>query len=95
MTMEAHSKVTASHLKRDAYLYVRQSTVRQVFENQHGFRAELSERAARAAAQPYFPILCAVGSVCSTSANTHYVMRIHRPPPPSVVLAGPHLILGV
>jgi hypothetical protein len=33
MTMEAHTKVTASHLKRDAYLYVRQSTVRQVFEN--------------------------------------------------------------
>ena len=27
------SKVTARHLKRDAYLYIRQSTVRQVFEN--------------------------------------------------------------
>ena len=26
-------KVTADHLKRDAYLYVRQSTLRQVFEN--------------------------------------------------------------
>ena len=33
MTIEAHQKVTASHLKRNAYLYVRQSTVRQVFEN--------------------------------------------------------------
>jgi DNA invertase Pin-like site-specific DNA recombinase len=33
MTSEAHQKVTASHLKRNAYLYVRQSTVRQVFEN--------------------------------------------------------------
>ena len=30
---EASSKVTDSHLKRDAYLYVRQSTLRQVFEN--------------------------------------------------------------
>ena len=30
---EASSKVTASHLKRDAYLYVRQSTLRQVLEN--------------------------------------------------------------
>jgi DNA invertase Pin-like site-specific DNA recombinase len=30
---QAHQKVTASHLRRDAYLYVRQSTVRQVFEN--------------------------------------------------------------
>ena len=30
---EASSKVTASHLKRDAFLYVRQSTLRQVVEN--------------------------------------------------------------
>jgi DNA invertase Pin-like site-specific DNA recombinase len=33
MTTQAHHKVTASHLERSAYLYVRQSTVRQVFEN--------------------------------------------------------------
>ena len=33
MSTDASQKVTASHLKRDAYLYVRQSTVRQVFEN--------------------------------------------------------------
>jgi DNA invertase Pin-like site-specific DNA recombinase len=33
MRSSAHPKVTASHLRRDAYLYVRQSTVRQVFEN--------------------------------------------------------------
>lgn len=32
MSMDA-SKVGARHLERDAYLYVRQSTVRQVFEN--------------------------------------------------------------
>ena len=31
--METNSKVTAGHLKRIAYLYIRQSTVRQVFEN--------------------------------------------------------------
>jgi DNA invertase Pin-like site-specific DNA recombinase len=30
---EATSKVQARHLKRNAYLYVRQSTLRQVFEN--------------------------------------------------------------
>ena len=29
----AHEKVNASHLKRNAYLYIRQSTLRQVFEN--------------------------------------------------------------
>ena len=33
MSPDVSQKVTASHLKRDAYLYVRQSTVRQVFEN--------------------------------------------------------------
>ena len=32
-TAESHQKVTATHLKRSAYLYVRQSTVRQVLEN--------------------------------------------------------------
>jgi DNA invertase Pin-like site-specific DNA recombinase len=33
MTTEANSKVQARHLSRNAYLYVRQSTLRQVFEN--------------------------------------------------------------
>lgn len=33
MNHDAHQKVKASHLKRNAYLYVRQSTLRQVFEN--------------------------------------------------------------
>src|SRR2546428_871760 len=33
MNTEPHQKVAATHLKRNAYLYVRQSTMRQVFEN--------------------------------------------------------------
>jgi DNA invertase Pin-like site-specific DNA recombinase len=33
MTGSSHQKVNANHLKRNAYLYVRQSTLRQVFEN--------------------------------------------------------------
>jgi DNA invertase Pin-like site-specific DNA recombinase len=33
MSSENHSKVQARHLKRSAFLYVRQSTLRQVFEN--------------------------------------------------------------
>ena len=33
MTSDPHDKVQARHLKRSAYLYVRQSTLRQVFEN--------------------------------------------------------------
>ena len=30
---EANKKVTADHLKRNAYLYIRQSTLKQVMEN--------------------------------------------------------------
>ena len=43
----AHQKVTASHLSRDAYLYVRQSTLRQVFEHAESTRRQyaLRERA--------------------------------------------------
>ena len=33
MTTDAHQKITASHLARGAYVYVRQSTLRQVLEN--------------------------------------------------------------
>jgi DNA invertase Pin-like site-specific DNA recombinase len=33
VSFEAAGKVTADHLRRDAYLYVRQSTLRQVLEN--------------------------------------------------------------
>jgi DNA invertase Pin-like site-specific DNA recombinase len=42
--MEAHAKITASHLKRDAYLYIRQSTVRQVFENQESTKRQYALR---------------------------------------------------
>jgi DNA invertase Pin-like site-specific DNA recombinase len=33
MTSDAHDKVQARHLKRSAYLYIRQSSLRQVFEH--------------------------------------------------------------
>jgi len=44
---EVYQKVRPSHLKRDAYLYVRQSTLRQVFENQESTKRQygLRERA--------------------------------------------------
>ena len=43
----AHQKVTASHLSRNAYLYVRQSSLRQVFEHGESTRRQyaLRERA--------------------------------------------------
>jgi DNA invertase Pin-like site-specific DNA recombinase len=45
--LDQHHKVTAGHLKRLAYLYVRQSTLRQVFENTESTRRQyaLRERA--------------------------------------------------
>ena len=44
---DVHRKVTAGHLSRDAYLYVRQSSLRQVFENVESTRRQyaLRERA--------------------------------------------------
>ena len=33
MTVHAQQKVTTSHLKRKAFLYVRQSSMQQVFKN--------------------------------------------------------------
>ena len=39
----AHQKVVASHLSRDAYLYVRQSTPRQVFDHDRLTCCRMSE----------------------------------------------------
>lgn len=44
MITEIHSKVRDSHLRRDAYLYVRQSTVRQVFENTESTKRQYALR---------------------------------------------------
>lgn len=41
---DTHSKVRATHLARDAYLYVRQSTVRQVFENTESTKRQYALR---------------------------------------------------
>jgi DNA invertase Pin-like site-specific DNA recombinase len=48
MTSSNSSKVASDHLKRDAYLYVRQSTMRQVIENGESTRRQyaLQQRAA-------------------------------------------------
>src|SRR5487761_1254553 len=47
MNNEAHQKITSAHLSRMAYLYVRQSTLRQVFENTESTQRQyaLRERA--------------------------------------------------
>jgi len=49
MSHEGHDKVAARHLRRNAYLYVRQSTLRQVLENTESTERQygLRERAVR------------------------------------------------
>ena len=44
MNGTAHEKVNAGHLKRNAYLYVRQSTIRQVFENTESTKRQYALR---------------------------------------------------
>jgi Resolvase, N terminal domain len=44
MRADAHQKVTPSHLKRTAYLYVRQSSLRQVFENTESTKRQYALR---------------------------------------------------
>ena len=47
MNAESHHKISATHLARQAYLYVRQSTLRQVMENTESTKRQyaLRERA--------------------------------------------------
>ena len=44
MNNETHQKVRASHLQRNAYLYIRQSTLRQVFENSESTKRQYDLR---------------------------------------------------
>ncbi len=47
MNLELHHKITATHMQRQAYLYVRQSTLRQMLENTESTKRQyaLRERA--------------------------------------------------
>ena len=42
--MNENGKIRADHLKRDAYLYIRQSTIRQVFENTESTKRQYALR---------------------------------------------------
>lgn len=44
MTSETNSKIEVRHLKHNAYLYIRQSTLRQVFENQESTKRQYALR---------------------------------------------------
>jgi DNA invertase Pin-like site-specific DNA recombinase len=44
MTIETHQKVNGDHLKRNAYLYIRQSTPRQVLENTESTKRQYALR---------------------------------------------------
>src|SRR5438094_3665367 len=44
MNSEMHNKIAATHLQRNAYLYVRQSTIRQVLENTESTKRQYALR---------------------------------------------------
>ena len=44
MSTDTHQKVSADHLRRDAFLYVRQSSLRQVFENTESSKRQYALR---------------------------------------------------
>jgi DNA invertase Pin-like site-specific DNA recombinase len=44
MSIDAYQKVSVDHLRRDAYLYVRQSSLRQVFENTESTKRQYALR---------------------------------------------------
>src|SRR5205085_4312925 len=44
MNQEMHQKVKTTHLKRNAYLYIRQSTLRQVLENSESTKRQYALR---------------------------------------------------
>jgi DNA invertase Pin-like site-specific DNA recombinase len=44
MTQETHQKVKLTHLQRNAYLYIRQSTLRQVIENKESTKRQYALR---------------------------------------------------
>ena len=44
MSAEPHHKISATHLERQAYLYVRQSTLRQVLENTESTKRQYALR---------------------------------------------------
>src|SRR5713101_9626706 len=44
MNLEMHNKIAATHLQRQAYLYVRQSTLRQVLENTESTKRQYALR---------------------------------------------------
>jgi DNA invertase Pin-like site-specific DNA recombinase len=44
MSIDVHQKINADHLRRDAFLYVRQSSLRQVFENTESTKRQYSLR---------------------------------------------------
>ena len=44
MSIDVHQKINADHLRRDAFLYVRQSSLRQVFENSESTKRQYSLR---------------------------------------------------
>ena len=49
MSFDTYQKVNADHLRRDAFLYVRQSSLRQMFENTESGKRQYGKRLGKSA----------------------------------------------
>src|SRR6202008_722782 len=67
MMHDAHQKVKTSHLKRNAYLYVRQSTLRQVFENTESTQRQYALRQHAAALGWPLDVITVINTVLGQS----------------------------
>ena len=80
MSMEASTKVTAQHLQRQAFLYVRQSTLRQVMENTESTQRQyaLQQRAIALGwpAERIVVIDCDLGKSGATAADRQGFQRL-------------------
>ena len=98
ISRETNSKIEARHLKGNAYLYVRQSTLRQVVENQESTKRqyELRQRAI-ALGWPIERIIVIDSdlgqSINDSAAIAHECLILHCHPPSQI--GGIRKALGV
>ena len=93
MSSSMDQKVRASHLKRQAYCYVRQSTLKQVFENTESTKRQyaLRERA-MALGWPVVQIVTVdsdLGETATSVADRHGFQK----PSEMIDIAGPGLMI--
>jgi hypothetical protein len=81
MNPEIHSKVQPRHLEKNAYLYVRQSSLRQVFENSESTKRQYDLRQRAVALRPPQLLNC-LRTMAETSTPEGSVPKVSPAPSP-------------